>query len=186
MSVMNEDEAEPWIACVTLPSSPCHSPPSRFRGKGLGRFSLNPKPSALQVFTSLITSGGITHAIVISMSLITFEVERLEVRRWGSGLGLNPKPVALQVFISRRTCGGIAQLQTRVNLLIEMIKEEEAEEALLLNELGVLPIPKRVRHTAYRRLHMQTLIVYRLGFNQNYYTFTLILIINIVLCGKLP
>ena len=34
--------------------------------------------------------------------------------------------------------------------------------------------------------HMQTLIIYNLGFNQNYHTFTLILLINIVLCSKFP
>ena len=34
--------------------------------------------------------------------------------------------------------------------------------------------------------HMQTLIIYKLGFNQNYYTFTLILLIKIVLCSKFP
>jgi len=34
--------------------------------------------------------------------------------------------------------------------------------------------------------HMQTLIFYQLGFNQNYYTFALILLIKIVLCSKFP
>ena len=34
--------------------------------------------------------------------------------------------------------------------------------------------------------HMQTLIIYKLGFNQNYYTFTLMLLIKIVLCIKFP
>ena len=34
--------------------------------------------------------------------------------------------------------------------------------------------------------HMQTLIIYKLGFNQNYYTFTLILLIKIVLYSKFP
>ena len=33
---------------------------------------------------------------------------------------------------------------------------------------------------------MQTLIIYKLGFNQNYYTFTLILLIQIVMCSKFP
>ena len=33
---------------------------------------------------------------------------------------------------------------------------------------------------------MQAPIVYKLGFNQTYYTFTLILLIDIVLCCKLP
>jgi len=34
--------------------------------------------------------------------------------------------------------------------------------------------------------HMQTPIIYKLGFNQNYYTFTLMLLIKIVLCSKFP
>jgi len=34
--------------------------------------------------------------------------------------------------------------------------------------------------------HMQTLIIYKLGFNQNYYTFTLIVLIKIVLGSKFP
>ena len=34
------------------------------------------------------------------------------------------------------------------------------------------------------RTHLQTLIIYKLGFNQNYYTFTLMLLIKIVLCSK--
>jgi len=34
--------------------------------------------------------------------------------------------------------------------------------------------------------HMQTLIIYKLGFNQNHYTFTFILLIRIVLCSKCP
>ena len=36
------------------------------------------------------------------------------------------------------------------------------------------------------RSHMQTHIIYKLGFNQNYYTFTLILLIKIVVCSKFP
>ena len=32
--------------------------------------------------------------------------------------------------------------------------------------------------------HVETLIIYKLGFNQNYYTFALILLIKIVLCSK--
>ena len=32
--------------------------------------------------------------------------------------------------------------------------------------------------------HVQTLIIYKLGFNQNYYTVALTLLIKIVLCGK--
>jgi len=34
--------------------------------------------------------------------------------------------------------------------------------------------------------HMQTLIIYKLGANQNYYTFTLILLIKIDMCSKFP
>ena len=34
--------------------------------------------------------------------------------------------------------------------------------------------------------HMQTLIIYKLGFNQNRFTFTLLLLINIVLRVKIP
>ena len=33
---------------------------------------------------------------------------------------------------------------------------------------------------------MQTLMIYKLGFNQNYYTFTFLLLTKIVLCGEFP
>ena len=36
------------------------------------------------------------------------------------------------------------------------------------------------------RSHMQVLVIYKLGFNRNYYTFASILLIRIVLCGKFP
>ena len=42
--------------------------------------------------------------------------------------------------------------------------------------------PNLPRHN----FHMQTLIIYKLGFKQNYYTFTLILLIKIVLCSEFP
>jgi len=32
--------------------------------------------------------------------------------------------------------------------------------------------------------HVETLIIYKLGFKQNYYTFALILLIKIVLCSE--
>jgi len=41
-----------------------------------------------------------------------------------------------------------------------------------------------MRLASSARFHMQTLVIYKLGFNQNYYTFTLILLIKIVLCSK--
>jgi len=34
--------------------------------------------------------------------------------------------------------------------------------------------------------HVETLIIYKLGFNQNYYTFALILLTKIVMCSKFP
>ena len=34
--------------------------------------------------------------------------------------------------------------------------------------------------------HLQTLMIYKLGFNQNYYTIALLLLIKIVLCSKFP
>ena len=34
--------------------------------------------------------------------------------------------------------------------------------------------------------HMQTHTIYKLGFNQNYYTFTFLLLIKIVMCSKFP
>ena len=34
--------------------------------------------------------------------------------------------------------------------------------------------------------HLQTLVIYKLGFSQDYYIFTLILLIKIVLCSKFP
>ena len=38
--------------------------------------------------------------------------------------------------------------------------------------------------SAESRSHLQTLIIYKLGLNQIHYAFTLILLINIVLCSK--
>jgi len=35
------------------------------------------------------------------------------------------------------------------------------------------------------RFYLQTLIIYKLGFNENYYTFTLILLIQIMLSSKI-
>ena len=35
-------------------------------------------------------------------------------------------------------------------------------------------------------IHLQTLIIYTSGSNQNFCTFTLILLISIVLCGYFP
>ena len=37
-----------------------------------------------------------------------------------------------------------------------------------------------------RGFHLQTLIIYKLGCNQNCYTFTLILLMKIVMCSKFP
>ena len=55
------------------------------------------------------------------------------------------------------------------------VDEDEAafRRELMLNPQGL-------------RSHMQTRIIYKLGFNQNYYTFTLILLIKIVMCSKFP
>ena len=36
-----------------------------------------------------------------------------------------------------------------------------------------------------RRFHLQTFVIYKLGYNQNYYTITLTLLIKIVLCNEL-
>ena len=36
------------------------------------------------------------------------------------------------------------------------------------------------------QFHLQTLIIYKLGCNQDYYTFTSVLRTNIVLCGEFP
>jgi len=40
------------------------------------------------------------------------------------------------------------------------------------------------RMTSCPCVHMQTLVIDKLGFNQNYYTFTLILLIKTVLCSN--
>jgi len=37
-----------------------------------------------------------------------------------------------------------------------------------------------------KQFHVETLMVYKLGFNQNYFTFSLILLIKLVLCGNFP
>ena len=44
----------------------------------------------------------------------------------------------------------------------------------------------RADAAAGRRTHLQALIIYKLGFNQNYHTFTLVLLMKIDLCSKLP
>jgi hypothetical protein len=41
-------------------------------------------------------------------------------------------------------------------------------------------------HAIQQRSHVETLIIYKLGSNQNYYTFPLTLLIRIVLCSKFP
>ena len=43
-----------------------------------------------------------------------------------------------------------------------------------------------VRAICKCRPHMQTIIIYKLGFDQDYFTFTLILVINIVPCSEFP
>ena len=55
-------------------------------------------------------------------------------------------------------------------------------EALPLDSSG----GERARGTlgASKGFHMQTLIIHELGFNSNYYTFALILLIKIVMCSK--
>jgi hypothetical protein len=52
--------------------------------------------------------------------------------------------------------------------------------------LPLCNIPARplFRDLGYPQSHLQTLIIHKLGFNQNYYTPSLILLTNIVLCGK--
>ena len=40
--------------------------------------------------------------------------------------------------------------------------------------------------TLMSEFHVQTLIIHKLGFNQNFFTFTLILLIKIFLCSKFP
>ena len=40
------------------------------------------------------------------------------------------------------------------------------------------------RPTTLDGFHLETLIIYKLGFNQNYYTFAFILLITIVLCSQ--
>ena len=42
----------------------------------------------------------------------------------------------------------------------------------------------RTRNHPASRFHVETLIICKLGFNQNYYTFALMLLTNIVLYGK--
>ena len=44
----------------------------------------------------------------------------------------------------------------------------------------------RGERTRSVRSHMPTLMIYELGFNQDYYTFTLISLVKIILCSKFP
>jgi hypothetical protein len=48
------------------------------------------------------------------------------------------------------------------------------------------PFVVRADAAAGRRTHFQTLRTYKLGINQNHYTFTLVLLIKIDLCSELP
>jgi len=48
------------------------------------------------------------------------------------------------------------------------------------------PIPTTTARCAFSRTHLQTFIIYRLSFNQNYYMFTLVLLIKTVLCSEFP
>ena len=40
--------------------------------------------------------------------------------------------------------------------------------------------------TCFHQFYLQALMIHKLGFNQNYNTLTLILLIKIVLCSKFP
>ena len=58
--------------------------------------------------------------------------------------------------------------------------ERDDGRAKLQPNAGVFPPGSRAGES-----HMQTLIIYKRGFNQNYYTFILILQIKIVLCSEI-
>jgi len=50
----------------------------------------------------------------------------------------------------------------------------------------LVEVPDVLVLSAHDGFHMETLIIHKLGFNQNYYTFTLILRIKIFMCSKFP
>ena len=54
--------------------------------------------------------------------------------------------------------------------------------------MSQLRLPGVAYHQAYaeywKKIHVETLIIHKLGFNQNYYTFSLILLTKIVPCSK--
>ena len=54
--------------------------------------------------------------------------------------------------------------------------------------LGVMVEPSSIEvgtnKTVKARIHLQTLVSYKRGFNQNYYIFTLKLLITIIMCSK--
>jgi len=59
-----------------------------------------------------------------------------------------------------------------------------------MSEVPLYVRPSVLRHDRgvvhAHQFHVETLIIHKLGFNQNYYTFALILLIKIVLCSKFP
>ena len=54
------------------------------------------------------------------------------------------------------------------------------------NHIQVLGFGWHIVINLFSQSYMQTLIVFKIGINQNYYTFTLILLMHIVLCGQFP
>ena len=60
-----------------------------------------------------------------------------------------------------------------------------AAAGVILDRRPRAPGTKRLQLRVERlRFHLQTLMIYKLGFYENYYTSTSILLITIVLCSK--
>ena len=89
--------------------------------------------------------------------------------------------------VPRRARTEVSKIDVALNSRLESNKEEEEgwESDLAL---GVVEVEKCVRVARpYLQSEMEkTPMNYELGFDQNYFTFALMLPINIVMCGEFP
>ena len=95
--------------------------------------------------------------------------------------GCTPFPaISLESYISGRGTARADNTQgtpTQIHISPSILVYEDKK--VIWGEAG----RERVR---MEQSHVETLIIHKLGFNQNHYTFTLILLMNIVMCRKFP
>ena len=76
--------------------------------------------------------------------------------------------------------------QGRFTTTIWMIQWTRTSRLSIKNSLADHIPAAHDREDLCRGSHPQTLVIYRTGFNQVYYTLTLILLVKIVMCSKIP